>query len=533
MPRNGNGGFQFPPNSWNPAVNGASATPEGWEQLRNDIAQGLAGSVAADGQTPMTGPLNMNNRRVINVGAPTMNNDALRRAQLGKGADIASAGTITIPSEGALFDVTGTTQIDSINTVFSGRTVFLQFDDDLVIAHSATLICPDGVNLSVKAGQMLMVVQVSSDAWQVFAGGGDAYQVGDFLDTLRTLDEEWLRRDGALYDRADYPALAELIPPVSELILSNKMTSTGVSANWVCAGPDDSLVGVCPDGSDCTIIRSDDGGETWQTISTVAGCNGRGGIAYGAGIYIIAGSGSGTQNVSISPDAISWDTPTALPGSPYPNVDGIFYLNDAFFILNNESSANHRRIYRSTNGGSWTAVLTQTGAGTFVGMAYGNDVYVAVGAAASGNAHAANSPNGTTWTSRNAANFMSDVQFFSGGFIGSPTANTNIQRSTDGTTWNVISTLSDLNYQSKLVVSGDRIYLSGIGKLYDSANAVSWNQTLTGRSVNHGRGASGVDGKTAWVGSGVTGYLLLAERVSLDQFKVPDDNPETGWIKAL
>lgn len=532
MPRN-NGIYTAPPSNWNPAVDGLPADPSSWNDLLTDMSAALSQSVSKDGQTTITGDLNMGGNRLMNLGTPSAAGDAVRYGMLSKGTDIASAASITIPTDGILFDVTGTVDISAITGGFSGKFVLLRFTGVLNLIHSANLVLPAGADYRTTAGEIVMFVRTTGSAWQMFAAGGGGWLVGDYLDTLRNPGTNWLRRDGALYDRDDYPALAALIPPVSELILSNRMTSTGVNAAWICEGEDDSLVGVCQDGSDCTIIRSDDGGETWQTISTVTGCNGRGGIAYGGGIYIVAGSGSGSQNVAVSPDGLSWGTPTALPSTPYPNVDGIFYLNDAFFILNNESSANHRRIYRSTNGASWSAVLTQTGAGNFVGMAYGNSVYVAVGAAASGNQNAASSSDGLSWTGRNASNLMGDVRFFSGAFIASPIANQNIQRSTDGVTWSIISTLSDLTYQSKLVVSGDRIYLSGTGKLYDSANAVSWNQTLTGRSVNHGRGASGVDGKTAWVGSGVTGYLLLAERVSLDQFKVPDDNPTNGWIKAL
>jgi hypothetical protein len=43
----------------------------------SDIAAGLTQSVAADGQTPMTGPLNMTNNLIENVADATASGDAV------------------------------------------------------------------------------------------------------------------------------------------------------------------------------------------------------------------------------------------------------------------------------------------------------------------------------------------------------------------------------------------------------------------------------------------------------------------------
>ncbi len=40
MPRNGSGGFSLVSNSFNPAVNGVSATAADWQSLINDVAVG-------------------------------------------------------------------------------------------------------------------------------------------------------------------------------------------------------------------------------------------------------------------------------------------------------------------------------------------------------------------------------------------------------------------------------------------------------------------------------------------------------------
>jgi acetyl-CoA carboxylase biotin carboxylase subunit len=60
--RNGSGSYSLPVNTWNPATNSVSASAADWQTLINDVATALTASVAADGQTPMTGNLAMGNK---------------------------------------------------------------------------------------------------------------------------------------------------------------------------------------------------------------------------------------------------------------------------------------------------------------------------------------------------------------------------------------------------------------------------------------------------------------------------------------
>jgi hypothetical protein len=71
MPRNGSGIYNPPTNTWNPAVNGVTATAADWQALLLDMVAALTGSVSADGQTPMTGNLNMGNNRITQVAGAT------------------------------------------------------------------------------------------------------------------------------------------------------------------------------------------------------------------------------------------------------------------------------------------------------------------------------------------------------------------------------------------------------------------------------------------------------------------------------
>lgn len=66
MPRSG-GTYSLPTNSWNPAVSGTLATTADWQSLIDDVASALTQSVSKDGQTVMTGSLNMGGFNLTNV----------------------------------------------------------------------------------------------------------------------------------------------------------------------------------------------------------------------------------------------------------------------------------------------------------------------------------------------------------------------------------------------------------------------------------------------------------------------------------
>ena len=79
MSRNGSGVYSLPP--LNPVVTGTTISSAWANNTMNDIAATLTDSVAADGQTPMTGALNLNTHKVINIVAGTVAGDAVEYVQ--------------------------------------------------------------------------------------------------------------------------------------------------------------------------------------------------------------------------------------------------------------------------------------------------------------------------------------------------------------------------------------------------------------------------------------------------------------------
>jgi hypothetical protein len=69
MSRNGSGTYTLP--AGNPVVTGTAIASSWANSTMSNIADALTQSVASDGQTPMTGPLNMATNNINNVGTLT------------------------------------------------------------------------------------------------------------------------------------------------------------------------------------------------------------------------------------------------------------------------------------------------------------------------------------------------------------------------------------------------------------------------------------------------------------------------------
>lgn len=75
MSRNGSGTYSLP--AGNPVVTGTTISSTWANNTMNDLASALTDSVAADGQTPMTGNLDLNTNKIVNLGDPTLVQDAV------------------------------------------------------------------------------------------------------------------------------------------------------------------------------------------------------------------------------------------------------------------------------------------------------------------------------------------------------------------------------------------------------------------------------------------------------------------------
>ena len=80
-----------------------------------------------------------------------------------KGADIASATTLVVGTDGDYFDITGTTAITGM-TVTAGRRFTLQFNGAVVLTHHATnLYLPGAANFTTEANDSLTFIATAAN----------------------------------------------------------------------------------------------------------------------------------------------------------------------------------------------------------------------------------------------------------------------------------------------------------------------------------------------------------------------------------
>lgn len=122
MSRNGTGQYSLP--AGNPVVTGTTITSTWANNTLTDIASALTDSVAADGQTPMTGDLDLNTNKVINLEPATVAGNAVEYSQFVNATTTSvniTGGTINGTPIGATTAATGRfTTLEATSTLAVG-----------------------------------------------------------------------------------------------------------------------------------------------------------------------------------------------------------------------------------------------------------------------------------------------------------------------------------------------------------------------------------------------------------------------------
>jgi len=104
MSRNGSGTYSLP--AGNPVVTSTTISSTWANNTMNDLAAALTDSVAADGQTPMTGNLDLNTHKIVGLVAGTASGEAVEFAQF---KTPTFTGNVTMSSTGFALIPAGTT----------------------------------------------------------------------------------------------------------------------------------------------------------------------------------------------------------------------------------------------------------------------------------------------------------------------------------------------------------------------------------------------------------------------------------------
>ena len=126
MSRNGSGVYTLP--AGNPVVTGTTISSTWANNTMNDLASALTDSVAADGQTPMTGNLDMNTHKVVGLVAGTAAGEAIEFAQFDTPT---FNGNVRVLSTGFVLISAGTTAqrpLTPVNGQIRYNTDFGQFE---------------------------------------------------------------------------------------------------------------------------------------------------------------------------------------------------------------------------------------------------------------------------------------------------------------------------------------------------------------------------------------------------------------------
>jgi len=105
MSRNGSGVYSLP--AGNPVVTNTTISSTWANTTLSDLATAMTGSVASDGQTPMTGSLNLNSNVIANLATPVISTDGANKSYVDT-AVAAISGTYLLKASN-LSDVANTT----------------------------------------------------------------------------------------------------------------------------------------------------------------------------------------------------------------------------------------------------------------------------------------------------------------------------------------------------------------------------------------------------------------------------------------
>jgi hypothetical protein len=184
MSRNGSGTYTLP--AGNPVVTGTTIASTWANTTLSDIQNALTQSVSADGQTPITGSLQMGNNKIVNLSDPTSAQDAVTKAYAD--ALTGSLGTMSTQNANSVAITGGSITggfIDGTTigttTRADGKFTTLAANGDVSFTSTGFLLIPSGTTaqrpISPNVGEIRYNTNLSqfegyaNSAWGSLGGG--------------------------------------------------------------------------------------------------------------------------------------------------------------------------------------------------------------------------------------------------------------------------------------------------------------------------------------------------------------------------
>lgn len=346
--------------------------------------------------------------------------------------------------------------------------------------------------------------------------------IGDGKWSLRDLSPNWLRRDGKLYLRSEYPDLAAQLPPMPDGVLWEPRLSPGARRHFGITYGASRYISVANGltiGSGSVIVGSLDGAN-WASYATMAGMIIYD-VAFGAGVFLAADIES--QKVLTSPDGVNWSETATLPNY----VTTVTYSAElGLFFAGGQSGY----IISSDDASTW---ITRT-TGTTVAIQKIREVNGRVVATASGGT-ILHSVNGTDWTVVPVPAFsgqLLDVAYKSGVYVVVGQSGS-IFTSTDLSTW--VPRTSGVGTSLNGVTAGESGFMAvgDNGVVRISSDGTSWAAAPTGTTEQFRAAIVDPTNGNRYIVVGPPNSIFDGLRTEPTQFRAPNDDPTYGWIRAL
>lgn len=409
---------------------------------------------------------------------------------------VGDTGTIITSPDGIKWTVRTTPTSNDLNGIAYGNNTFVAIGDSGTILTS-----PDGISWTVREQTV-----TSNDLTGIAYGNNAFVAVGKFSTGFITSPDgvTWTK-----YYIRGYSSVSFTKVTYSD----NAFFAMGVvdCSGW-CYTPLPSVVYSSPDSIVWTEVDS-------SLYPSLAG-DGYG-VVYGNGVYLkMSGSGTGTNSVRVSSDAVTW-TQVSLPSESSDFTRKIYFIRNNFYVLGGYGylttspdgvnwslvtskplqpirkitygngvwvAVGNTLIYTSTDGISWTQQYsTNDNNYNLTGITYGNNTFVAVGPYKS----VFTSPNGEEWTKTTLGAGFDDIAFGNGMFVG--VSGNNILTSPDGINWTARASYPPKHYwgtRFSRIIFGNGTF-AAIGSdseqyndvVYTSPDGLSWTAHILSTGV--------------------------------------------------
>ena len=203
---------------------------------------------------------------------------------------------------------------------------------------------------------------------------------------------------------------------------------------------------------------------------------------YACGTFLMAGT-AGSENIILrSTDGATWDNSSRVNGA----VNSIGMGNRAFIAVGDSGTTGYRSV---DNGTTWTDVTLPSG-GTYNGVTFGNNIFVAVAETASSTAVVARSVDrGASWSSIDITSVgLYGVTFGNNIFV-AVGDNGKIVRSTDnGSSWTAVTSPTSLNLNAVGFADGTSTF-AAVGDngtiVLSTDNGSSWSSKSADNTTTH------------------------------------------------